>query len=257
MKYCNKCGKELADDAKFCDSCGNKIEELNKIATNTNIKPKSSKGCLIGCLIPIIIFFVVCIIIAITMANTGTASVNTTKIMQVGIEDREDANKIDEILKECGIDIQDIIHEEALDNATGANEKGYRITSNGIKNIILYLREDNTVYSIKYAGNFLYNNNKVESKLTDYYLTNQEQSELEINSEKMVKDILKTPSTAKFPNILEWKFYKEKDKIIIQSYVDSQNSFGAMIRSEFQITLASDKTTVTSFIFDGKEYINK
>lgn len=257
MKYCDKCGKELADDAKFCDSCGNEIGEINKITMNSNIKPKSKKGCLIGCLVPVVIFFIICIIVAIVMSNNQTTSANSTKLIQVGIEDKEKANQIDNILKECGVNIQEITHEEVLDNATGINEKGYRITADGIKNVVLYVREDDTVYSIKYADNFLYNDNQVVSKLTDFYLTNKEKSDLEINSERMVKDILKSPSTAKFPNILEWKFYKDKDKIIIQSYVDSQNGFGAMIRSEFQITLASDQTTVTSFIFDGKEYVKQ
>lgn len=230
-----------------------KIEEIKRITDNTNIKPISNRGCLV----PIILFFVICIMVIFNIANTEFMSSNVNKIMKVGIEDKEKANQIDEILKECGVNIQDIIHEELLDNATGANEKGYRITSDGIKNIILYLREDNTVYSIKYANNFLYNNNTVMSNLSDYYLTDKEKSKLEINSEEMVRSMLKSPSTAKFPNILEWKFYRYKDKIVVQSYVDSQNSFGAMIRSEFQITLEPDKTTVTSFIFDGQEYINK
>ena len=38
--YCNKCGKEIPDDAKFCKYCGNKI---SKNKTPTNVDKNSSK----------------------------------------------------------------------------------------------------------------------------------------------------------------------------------------------------------------------
>ncbi|HGS9087754.1 hypothetical protein I6A86_08825 [Clostridioides difficile] len=50
-------------------------------------------------------------------------------------------------------------------------------------------------------------------------------------------------------------FSKNKEEIVVQSYVDSQNSFGATMRSEFQIIFTSDGKDVKSFIFDGKEMI--
>jgi len=52
-----------------------------------------------------------------------------------------------------------------------------------------------------------------------------------------VKDRLKSPSSAKFPGIFDGqkdhitKLGNQKYQII--SYVDSQNSFGAMIRAQF------------------------
>ena len=30
MKYCNNCGKELADNAVFCSGCGTKYEETTR-----------------------------------------------------------------------------------------------------------------------------------------------------------------------------------------------------------------------------------
>ena len=39
----------------------------------------------------------------------------------------------------------------------------------------------------------------------------------------------------------------------MQGYDDSQNGFGATVRSTFQVTYKNNK--VTSLIFDGKEYI--
>ncbi|GFN35823.1 hypothetical protein [Tepidimicrobium xylanilyticum] len=83
-----------------------------------------------------------------------------------------------------------------------------------------------------------------------------EQSDLQIRCERIIKEILKSPSTAKFPNINEWYIGKDREKIVVQSYVDAQNSFGAVVRSQFQITFTPTGDTVTSLIFDGVEYIN-
>ncbi|MCR5045005.1 MAG: zinc ribbon domain-containing protein [Treponema sp.] len=48
-----------------------------------------------------------------------------------------------------------------------------------------------------------------------------------------VKGKLKSPSTAKFPSKTEVKITKNKDTYIIQGYVDSQNSFGATVRTKY------------------------
>ena len=56
-------------------------------------------------------------------------------------------------------------------------------------------------------------------------------------SEDKVKQALKAPSTAKFPDGMfdqdQWKMSKKNNIVTVQSYVDSQNSFGAMLRSDF------------------------
>ena len=85
----------------------------------------------------------------------------------------------------------------------------------------------------------------------DFYLTMSEKTGYQLLSQDTIKSILKSPSTAKFPRITDWKFKKEFEKVIIQSYVDSQNGFGAMIRSEFQFIIENGQ--ITSLIFDGKE----
>lgn len=79
-----------------------------------------------------------------------------------------------------------------------------------------------------------------------------EQSKLQAQLQEVVKNILKSPSTAKFASITDWSMWKEKKGICIQGYVDSQNSFGAELRNEFQFIL-DDDYTIKSFIFDGKE----
>ncbi|MDI7817575.1 hypothetical protein QMM58_14465 [Clostridioides difficile] len=178
------------------------------------------------------------------------------KISKVTNLAQEQVQNIAKILKECGIeDFESIKHDEGLDNAHFDGEKGYRIEFGGSKNIILYLNKDNSVYNVRWADNDFYKDGKVVSKVSDYTLTMDEKTALQLQCQNGVSAILKSPSTAEFPNITKWMFSKNKEEIVVQSYVDSQNSFGATMRSEFQIIFTSDGKDVKSFIFDGKEMI--
>ena len=94
------------------------------------------------------------------------------------------------------------------------------------------------------------------AKAQDFYVTDDEANKYQISCQKTIKEILKSPSTAKFPNITEWGFAKEDGIITIQGYVDSQNSFGAMIRSDFQFKIRLADDMLVSAIIDGKEYAN-
>lgn len=57
-----------------------------------------------------------------------------------------------------------------------------------------------------------------------------------IISQDCVKNKLKSPSTADFP-FSDYKSEVDSNNYIIQSYVDSQNGFGATIRSDWQVKL--------------------
>lgn len=229
-----------------------------EIKSESTIKPRKNNGCLV--LILLVIFVpTILIIIGINMApESDKVPKNVSIIMKQTNSNKEQAIEIKDALEQCDIkNINDIKHDEALDSAFDGDEKGYRLSTDSVKNIILYLHGDNTVFKIRYSDNVLYDNNEVVSKLSDFIITLGEKTNIQINSQNMIKELLKAPSTAKFPNITEWKFHKDKEKIITQSYVDSQNSFGAMLRNEFQVTFTPDGKTVTSLIVDGKEYISK
>ena len=65
-------------------------------------------------------------------------------------------------------------------------------------------------------------------------------------AEGFIKQKLKSPSTAKFPGISEkdqHTTYLGSEKYKIESWVDSQNSFGATIRTKFSCII----------IFEGNE----
>jgi len=78
-------------------------------------------------------------------------------------------------------------------------------------------------------------------------------------SREMVKEVLKAPSTAKFGNCNA--LITDDEIVIITSYVDAQNSFGAMLRNNYAWHAKYDKYTkkwdVIYFALAGNKYINK
>lgn len=84
-------------------------------------------------------------------------------------------------------------------------------------------------------------------------------------AKNQVKKCLKAPSTAEFPGdwydpYNDWNVSSEgNDMIIVSSYVDSQNSFGAMIRSYFNIKIErinNDYVHTKYLEMDGQVLIN-
>lgn len=169
----------------------------------------------------------------------------------------EEEQKIMQILKETGFDmkIEEIKYDDMLDNMENKQEKGYRIKySKTVNNVILYLLPDKTVDRIIW-GDLHYSNGKVIKNAKDSIVSMDEVNKYVPSCEKAIEQLLLAPSTAKFPNPLNWRFGKNKGILTIQSYVDSQNGFGAMVRTEFQFKIDTKTDTVLSLIFEGKELI--
>lgn len=225
--------------------------------TETN-QPKKKRTILRGCLTVIIVFFVLCagigIVMSLTMDKVTTSKSEISKYIDV--TDEQSAS-IEQILSSCGIEqISFAEHDALLDNAHSEGETGYRLSINdNVDNIILYLNADKTVYSLSYNTYTLYSDGTVIATLQDYTFTTDEVSDLMIKCQDKVKEVLKSPSTADFPDILKWGFKKEKNIVTVQGYVDAQNSLGVEMRSNFQFIIDNDTNTIRSFIFDGEERI--
>lgn len=66
-------------------------------------------------------------------------------------------------------------------------------------------------------------------------LTKKMKEELYEKVKEGIKSELKAPSTAVFQNLREWEIEVNSNNVIeISSYVDSQNSYGAMLRANFE-----------------------
>jgi hypothetical protein len=84
-----------------------------------------------------------------------------------------------------------------------------------------------------------------------------------VDAEVMVKEMLKSPSTAEFPTCNTQNFSIEKlgeNYYLVSSYVDSQNGFGAMIRSDWSVKyryLDDKKNVDIEKLIIGDEVYNK
>lgn len=260
---CPECGKEISDLAKSCPNCGRPMNVWQETEALPKKQKKKKRGH--GCLISFIIFILL-------LAGLGVAVSKGVDDMQKNPEKYDDSiaakyidvsskesKKIDSVLNECGIEsVESFEHDELLDGTHAEGETGYRLSvSSNVKNIILYLNKDKSVYSLSYNTHDLYAENAVVATMQDYTVSADEASDLMIWCEEKVKEVLKSPSTAKFPNIMKWGFGKEKNIVTVQGYVDAQNSFGAEMRSDFQFIIDTDSNAVQSFIFDGQELVKK
>ena len=80
--------------------------------------------------------------------------------------------------------------------------------------------------------------------INNYRITSEKETSAIISAETYVKQGLKAPSTAEFPGKIfereKWDVGRNKDMLQVTSYVDSENSFGAMIRSNFVVQMDFD-----------------
>ncbi|MFA5841117.1 MAG: hypothetical protein WC847_02515 [Candidatus Paceibacterota bacterium] len=79
-----------------------------------------------------------------------------------------------------------------------------------------------------------------------------------VESEHILEGFLKSPSTAKYPTCNSITIERlANDQFNVRSYVDSQNGFGAMVRSNWSVkyhyTDSGTRTQLDSVVIDGKE----
>lgn len=95
-----------------------------------------------------------------------------------------------------------------------------------------------------YSGDVvLYNlsDGGIKANINDYILSSTEKIYFISYAQNYVKNGLKAPSTAKFPSFFlsldDYRVTRYKGTVTVSSYVDSQNSFGAMLRSNFVVKI--------------------
>lgn len=258
---CSQCG--IAHNNNFCPNCGTLAAQGNAVKP---IKKNMSAGMIVGLtFIGLLSFILIIGLIGSSISSNSPSSDNgdsplkeapikQSKFQQATGTTVEQEENILKILKHCGIEIKSINHDEILDNTYSNGETGYRISTEDVNNVILYLKPDKTVNIVRYASNDMYADGVLLSTIDNYYISYSVKLDLKSSCEKTIKEILKSPSTAKFPGLSKWSMWKDEGVAYVQGYVDAQNSFGAMLRSDFQFII--DNRTVISLIFDGEEYIS-
>jgi len=73
--------------------------------------------------------------------------------------------------------------------------------------------------------------------------TSVSKAEAKVVAEGQVETLLKAPSTAKFSGWGDTQMTPKGNGFIVSGYVDSQNGFGAMIRSKYSVEIFVDVAT--------------
>lgn len=94
------------------------------------------------------------------------------------------------------------------------------------------------------------------SSTTETKKVGHDNTEVCVEAQMQLKNYLKSPSTAKFPSCSTFSITKsENETYTVSSYVDSQNGFGSMIRSNWTLEyhyLGENNISIDSVIMDGK-----
>ena len=98
-----------------------------------------------------------------------------------------------------------------------------------------------------YAGDTdIYNNGAVVGVVNDILVSSMQYATLCNSAQSDVSNYLKSPSTAVYPDVLgdDWTVVRDSDYFYVKSYVDSQNGFGATLRTNF----------ICRYTWDGVDY---
>lgn len=98
--------------------------------------------------------------------------------------------------------------------------------------------DNNGIYRIICGDFVLYENGKVrltKKQMNNRYIDSNEEVYYNAYTQLTVENYLKAPSTAKFCSSSELGMKQVGKYVIVQGYVDAQNSFGAMIRNNFTV----------------------
>ncbi|MBS7020395.1 MAG: hypothetical protein KH135_00785 [Firmicutes bacterium] len=149
---CPKCGKEYNFNEYKCKNCGTVLKDTKKLKV------------FIGILVGVVAFFILIAIIGMSIGSGTPKEVNIIKRV-ISVE-TEKAENINNVLKEVGLNnFEDIkADSESLDGFEGEGSKGYRIKTDFIDNVILYLDSDNNIICIRYADKDYYRDGKVTNK---------------------------------------------------------------------------------------------
>jgi len=302
MRFCQQCGAQNPDMAKFCGVCGaefpidgswvqiptqfqqSQFPVSSPYSDQTSQKPKKKMSTFTAC-----IWIVICLacIFSATISifnkpksSTSTSEVNasqTKEIIPVSSSTPEIEKSIKVIMDNTGLSESDAMLAFETIKSVGfenvgkmtlsretENVKAYMgslncngiITETCIENILITIAE-NKIYSISSEDIIFYDMSK-GGKIDDvanYKLDQLEISLYQQTTIEKVKSGLKAPSTAQFPGIFlnadKWFVSRNHDIVTVQSYVDSQNSFGAMIRSNFKAQYSYEKKKLLYLDIDG------
>lgn len=108
---------------------------------------------------------------------------------------------------------------------------------------VRFMGKENKVTTVSSTQGVFYSDGKVENKMEDLFLTQDEWTQLVVTAQIDVEDILKSPKSAEHPNRSDYIIKRDGENYEVTSYVDADNSFGAKIRTYYIVKYKWDGNT--------------
>lgn len=274
--YCKNCGREIDDTSVFCSACGTRVASTVTPANcttqrglaNSKRKRRKSVGgvlCLLAVVLLIAIFG--------KMHGATTRDSQPTEALSpsesIAAEQAEKEIFISNFCRESGFSeavgenlyvfLSEQLHCKEIrflwKNSTDAtswdiNTSNYMLTVSA---------DEDGIYSAVCGSYTMYDGEQILYTCDDLALrdTSEYRSHYITIAKGIVESALKAPSTAQFQDSQDLKIQRNGNLVAVQGYVDSQNSFGAMIRSdflvEFRILSIEDLTYEVVYLQIGDE----
>lgn len=200
---------------------------------------------------------IICVAIAILILLMPIFNVKETSIQRVAdkynlSQELEDdfLQKLDMIgLKENETDIIAVDRTEEGTVLTFENENypyDFEATS----------ADGKTFSDVKYFNSELIEDGNSVAALGKVAVNDEEIDDMIVQTRVIVKQCLVSPASAKFPTSTYWDFLVDQSNYVIvgRSYVDSQNSFGAMVRTDIKVRFekSGGELVMLSLELDGE-----
>lgn len=177
--YCKNCGKEIGDDAKFCPGCGKSVDHVepkHDVKTSSSKKGRKKSALKKWWFWALAILVLMAIIPAIkNSGDSGSKTITTTTVaLQCDalsvIKDASNEQINDIYRKLTTIDIKSILsasYDETLKNTfSNTGEEGYRISTQGYVNILVFVK-DGELVAVTHNDNIFYSDGKPLHSIKD------------------------------------------------------------------------------------------
>lgn len=187
-----------------------------------------------------------------TTSSTAAIDKDVYAFTSISNLTNEEAKAILKNLEAVGFDHIDsvVVNGSQSDADAGAS---FNVSYNGYT-ITLTVIDRKTDYMVS-GDVVLFEDGKIVDNINNYIISDGEKGQFIYYAKEFVLQGLKAPSTAEFPGTVleigEWKVSRNKNVVTVRSYVDSQNSFGAMIRSNFAVQMNYTDKTCLYMEIDG------
>ena len=229
----------------------------SKVQQNQVIQPRRKKSSKIVLIILTIIFVIFLALMIAAISSIGGANPTDSKDIAKKYDISENlATSFISSVEQIGLNPKDI---EIIDVTKENDQVSFQFEHKEYDDSFTAIGKDEKIQELRYFTFSLIENENLIGTVQEKTFTSDEKVHMIAIVETYIESILKAPKTAEFANPIEWKLWQDQSTGIIMGngYVDSENSFGAMIRSNFEFTFerGSEDFELTSLTFDGEKIL--